>query len=123
MMSWQHWVRLAVSVSAPGAARIASSASSTVMVDDRIFVRSWSVKPQGWYRTFLAYASAHIQIARREIPVRAVHTRSEALKKAVDRAFLAKYCTGWEVKYAKDLVSAKSRAATIELVPIKVLCR
>ena len=25
-----------------------------VVVDDRVFVRSWSLKPQGWYRTFLA---------------------------------------------------------------------
>lgn len=24
-----------------------------VMVKDRVFVRSWSVKPDGWYRTFL----------------------------------------------------------------------
>ena len=39
------------------------------------------------------------------------------LKDAVDRAYLKKFSTGWEVKYAKDLISAKSRAATIELVP------
>ena len=24
-----------------------------VVVDERVFVRSWSIKPQGWYRAFL----------------------------------------------------------------------
>jgi hypothetical protein len=25
-----------------------------VVVNDRVFVRSWSVKPRGWFQTFLA---------------------------------------------------------------------
>jgi hypothetical protein len=88
-----------------------------VVVDGRVFVRSWSLKPQGWYRTFLEDSRGCVQIAGREIRVRAVRTRSEQLKNAVDRAYLKKYNTGWEIKYAKDLVSTKSRDATIELVP------
>jgi hypothetical protein len=87
-------------------------------VSGRVFVRSWSLKPHGWYRTFLEVSRGRIQIGERQIPVRAVHTRSERLKAAVDRAFLKKYSTGWEVKYAKDLVSEKSKDATIELVPV-----
>jgi hypothetical protein len=87
-----------------------------VVVNGRVFVRSWSLKPHGWYRTFLEVSRGRIQIDEREIPIRAVHTRSEPLKDAVDRAFV-KYSTGWEIKYAKDLVSEKSRDATMELVP------
>ena len=88
-----------------------------VAVADRVFVRSWSLKPRSWYRTFLEDPLGRIQIGNREIRIRAVHTRSERTKAAVDRAYLKKYGTGWELKFAKDLVGAKSRDATIELVP------
>lgn len=88
-----------------------------VVVNDRVFVRSWSLKPGGWYRTFVAEPRGSIQIADHEIPIRAVRTRSEALKNAVDRAYLEEYSTAGAIKYARDLVRVKSRAATIELVP------
>lgn len=89
-----------------------------VVVNDRVFVRSWSLKPGGWYRTFLEEPRGRVKIAQREVPVRAVRTRSGRLKNSVDRAYLAKYHTTWETKYAKDLVGAASRGATIELVPL-----
>src|SRR5262245_10440721 len=89
-----------------------------VVVEGRVFVRSWSLKPHGWYRTFLVEPRGAVQVAGREIAVRAVRTRSERLKGAVDRAYLAKYSTPGSVKYARDLGRAKSRATTTELVPI-----
>ena len=36
----------------------------------------------------------------------------------MDRAYLDKYNTPGGLKYAKDLGQAKSRASTIELVPL-----
>jgi len=90
-----------------------------VVVDGRVFVRSWSLKPNGWHRTFLHDTRGTIQIAGREIPVCAVHTRSERLKDAVDRAYLEKYHTPGSIKYARDLGRAKSRATTTELVPLE----
>src|SRR5258708_26361664 len=39
-------------------------------------VRSWSVRAHGWYRTFLEEPRGAIQVGGREIPVRAVVTRS-----------------------------------------------
>ena len=89
-----------------------------VVVDGRVFVRSWSLKPRSWYRTFLVEPRGAVQVAGREIAVRAVRTRSERLKDAVDRAYLEKYNTPGSVKYAKDLGRAKSRATTTELVPL-----
>ena len=87
------------------------------VVDRRVFVRSWSVKAGGWYRTFLQEPRGAIQVAGREIPVRAVVTRGVRLKGAVDRAYLEKYQTPGSIKYARDLGRAKSRATTTELVP------
>jgi hypothetical protein len=89
-----------------------------VVVEGRVFVRSWSLKPRSWYRTFLEEPTGTIQVDGQEIPVRAVRTRSERLKDAVDRAYLAKYHTPGSVQYAKDLGSEKSRATTTELVPL-----
>ena len=88
-----------------------------VVVDGRVFVRSWSLKPRSWYRTFLEDPEGKIQVAGREIPVRAVRTRSERLKDAVSRAYLAKYDTPGSIRYARDLGGARSRATTTELVP------
>ncbi len=89
-----------------------------VVVEGRVFVRSWSLKPRSWYRTFLEQPRGAIQAAGREIPVRAVRTRSERLKSAVDRAYLKKYNTPGSIGYARDLGRAKSRATTTELVPL-----
>jgi hypothetical protein len=88
-----------------------------VVVEGRVFVRSWSVKPRSWWRTFLEEPRGAILVADREIAVRASFTRSERLLDAIDRAYLEKYDTRGSVKYARDLGRAKSRATTTELVP------
>ena len=89
-----------------------------VVVEGRVFVWSWSLKPRSWYRTFLEEPRGTVQVAGREIPVRAVRTRSEHLKDAIDHAYLEKYNTKGSIKYARDLGRAKSRATTTELVPL-----
>lgn len=89
-----------------------------VVVEGRVFVRSWSLKPRSWYRTFLEEPRGVINVDGQELPVRAVRTRSDRLKDAVDRAYLEKYKTPGSIKYARDLGSAKSRATTTELVPL-----
>ena len=90
-----------------------------VVVEDRAFVRSWSLKPRGWYRALLADPRGSIQLAERTVAIHAIRTRSARLKAAVDRAYLGKYATSWELKYAKDLTSPRSRASTIELRPVR----
>ena len=82
------------------------------------FDRSWSVKPDGWYRTFLKEPRGAIQVAGQEIAVRARRIIDQQIRNAVDRAYLKKYSTPASLKYARDLGSPKSRATTIELVPL-----
>jgi hypothetical protein len=89
-----------------------------VVVDRRVFVRSWSLKPRSWYRTFLEEPRGAIFLDDREIPIRAVRTRSERLKAAIDKAYLAKYNTPGSIKYARDLGRGISRATSTELVPV-----
>jgi hypothetical protein len=86
-----------------------------VVVNDCVFVRSSSVKPRGWYRTFLEEPRGTVRVADREIAVRAVRTRDKRVRDAVDRAYMDKYNTPGAIKYARDLGSAQSRATTLEL--------
>lgn len=88
-----------------------------VVVEGRVFVRSWSLKPRSWYRAFLEHPLGAIRVGEREIAVRARQVRSERINAAVDAAYLDKYNSrGW-IKYARDLGSPKSRATTTELLP------
>jgi hypothetical protein len=88
-----------------------------VVVEGRVFVRSWSLKPRSWFRTFLVEPVGAIEVGGRKISVRAVRTCSDRLKGAVDRAYLTKYNSPGATKYAKDLGRPKSRDTTTELVP------
>jgi hypothetical protein len=89
-----------------------------VVVEGRVFVRSWSLKPRSWYRTFIEEPRGAIQVGSHQIPVRAVRTRSERLKDAVSLAYREKYNTPGALKYGRDLGRAKSRATTTELAPL-----
>jgi len=89
-----------------------------VVVDHRVFVRSWSLSPGGWYRTFLGQPRGAIQIADREIAIRVKRNTGARMNAAVDRAYLEKYDTPGSLKYARDLGLAKSRATTLELIPL-----
>jgi hypothetical protein len=88
-----------------------------VVVEDRVFVRSWSLKARGWYRTFREEPRGTITVDGQEIAVRARFPKGERLLDAISRAYLEKYHTPGSVKYARDLGGAKSRATTTELVP------
>ncbi len=89
-----------------------------VVVEGRVFVRSWGLRPHGWYRTFLEQPRGAVRVGSREIPVRAVRTRSERLKDAIDRAYPAKYRTPWARKIARGFRRPTRRATTTELVPL-----
>lgn len=90
-----------------------------VIVGSRVVARSWSVKPQGWYCTFLRQPRGAIRIGKVEVAIRALPIPGKRFRDAVDRAYLKKYSTGWELKYAKDLTREMSRATTVELVPTR----
>lgn len=90
-----------------------------VVVEGRVFVRSWSLKPRSWYRTFLDEPLGLIQVGKRKMRIRAVHTRSARLKDAVSQAYREKYNTPGSIKFVRDMVRAKSRNTTTELVPLE----
>jgi hypothetical protein len=89
-----------------------------VVVDGRVFIRSWGLKRQGWYQAFRDDPTGRIQAAGRELRVRALTRTSERTKAAVDRAYAEKYTTPGAIKYVKGFGRSKRRRdTTTELVP------
>ena len=91
-----------------------------VVVDGRVFVRSWSMKPRSWWRTFLEDPNGEIFVARRKrgIKVRAVQVKSEKMKDKVSAAYREKYNTRGSIGYVEDMSRSPSRDTTTELVGI-----
>jgi hypothetical protein len=88
-----------------------------VVVGGRVYVRSWTQKPDGWYRTFLDDPLGAIQVGKREVRIRAVRARGERIRDAVERAYAKKYPTPGSVKYVRGFRSSRRRETTMELVP------
>jgi hypothetical protein len=89
-----------------------------VVVEGRVFVRSYWLKPRSWYRTLLEEPRGTIQVGDREVRVRAVRTRSERLMDAVDQAYAEKYPTPGSRVYVRGFKTPRRRATTTELVPL-----
>jgi len=89
-----------------------------VVVERRVFARSWSMKPRSWWRTFVEDPYGSVFVGETEIPIRTVQTRSERLMDLVSAAYKEKYNTPGSVQFVKDMSRKKSRLTTTELVPI-----
>ena len=76
------------------------------------------MKPRSWYRTFLEEPRGIIVVEDREIPVRAVFTRSERLKDKIDRAYKEKYNTPGSLHFVRGFAHKKRRDTTTELLPL-----
>lgn len=87
-----------------------------VVIGDRVFARSWSLKPGGWYRTFLGDPLGTIQVGSREVRVRAVPVRSERIRDAVEQAYAEKYPTPGSRHYVRGFRTKRRRDATVEFV-------
>ena len=88
-----------------------------VVVEGRVFARSYTLEKGGWYRTFLEDPLGTIQVGERSVPIRAVPVRSERLRDAVDEAYADKYPTPGSLKYVRGFRTPRRRAATVEFVP------
>ena len=88
-----------------------------VVIGGRVYGRSWSLKPDGWYRTFLEDPRGTIQVGSRQIAIRALAVRSERMRDAVERAYAVKYPTPGARAYVRGFRTRRRREATMEFVP------
>lgn len=88
-----------------------------VVVDGRVFARSWKQSRGGWYRSLLEDPLGVIQVGARVIRVRVVPARSERIRDAVELAYAEKYATPGSRKYVRGFRTARRRDTTLEFVP------
>jgi hypothetical protein len=88
-----------------------------VVVSGRVFARSWTQKPNGWYCTFLDDPLGAIAIGNREVRVRTRRVRSEKIRDAIERAYAQKYPTRGSQKYVRGFRGARRRDTTLEFLP------
>jgi hypothetical protein len=87
-----------------------------VVVEGRLFARSWTIKPDGWCRTFRDDPLGVIQVGDRTVRVRALAVRSARLLDAIEAAYAAKYPTPASRKYVRGFRTERRRATTTEFV-------
>jgi len=88
-----------------------------VVVDDRVFVRSWNDKATGWFQAFKKEPKGTIQVGDDEIPVRGKPVRSARTRDAVTAAYGEKYPTKGSRKWVEGFAQPARALATLEFVP------
>ena len=88
-----------------------------VVVEGRVFVRSWNDKPTGWFRAFRREPDGTVQLGDREISVRGVVPRGDRIREAVTTAYGEKYNTKASQTWVKGFADASRLLTTLELVP------
>jgi hypothetical protein len=89
-----------------------------VVVEDRLFVRSWNDAEGGWFRAFRSEPVGSIRVKDLEVPVRARHVRSPRLRQAVTEAYAVKYDTKASQQWVQGFAEPRRMKATLELVPL-----
>ena len=88
-----------------------------VVVEGRVFARSWNDKPTGWFRAFRAQPLGSLSFGKQEAEVRALPVRSQRLREAVSAAFATKYNTKASQKWVEGFAQPERVANTVEFVP------
>jgi hypothetical protein len=88
-----------------------------IVVNGRLFARSWTSTRDGWYRTFLEDPLGTIQVGEREVRVRARRVTSERLLDRIEDAYAEKYDTKASQKYVRGFRTQRRRDTTTEFVP------
>jgi hypothetical protein len=88
-----------------------------VVVEDRIFARSWNDKATGWFQAFRKQRSGTIQLDELEISVSGKPVRSARLRDAVTAAYAEKYNTKGSQKWVEGFKEPERVLTTLEFVP------
>jgi hypothetical protein len=88
-----------------------------VVVSGRVFARSWTQKPGGWYRSLLEDPRGTIQLGERQIRMRAIRARGDRIRDAVERAYATKYPTPGSATFVRGFRTQRRRETTMEFLP------
>ena len=88
-----------------------------IVVDDRVFTRSWSDKPTGWFRAFKKEPKGSVQVGERTIRVQGKTVRSAKMRDAVTAAFAEKYPTKGSRQWVEGFAEPERVVNTLEFIP------
>jgi hypothetical protein len=89
-----------------------------VVVDDRVFVRSWNDKPTGWFQAFRKEPRGTVQVGELELAVRGKVVRGARLRDAVTVAYGEKYPTKGSRKWVEGFADPARAVNTLEFLPV-----
>ena len=88
-----------------------------VVVDGRVFARSWNDKSTGWFQAFRKQSSGMVQVSDLELAVRGKVVRGARLRDAVTKAYGEKYPTKGSRKWVEGFAEPERVVNTIEFIP------
>lgn len=90
-----------------------------VIVDERIFARSWSLSARSWFTAFVQEGVGAIRCGDQVVEVRGRQiTGNDPLQARISAAYLEKYTSEHNKPYAVGITQAPHLEATMEFLPI-----
>ncbi len=91
-----------------------------VVVDNRIFARSWGFAERSWYNSFLQNPVGQIKCGDNIFPIKAiVPSDNDLIAEKINTAYLTKYNTGTNIEYAKGIVEERHIEKTMEFIIVE----
>jgi hypothetical protein len=88
-----------------------------VVVDNRIFARSWGMAEKSWYNTLKQNNQGFLKCGDAIFEMKAVIPEpSAALSEKINKAYLNKYDSGENSFYARGIVKEEHVAKTMEFI-------
>ncbi|MDR3025579.1 DUF2255 family protein [Chryseobacterium sp.] len=88
-----------------------------IVVQDRVFARSWGLAERSWFTAFLENSAGEIQCGEVTYPVYAVIPEDlNELTEEINKAYLTKYNTGHNIPYSQGIIHEKHVVRTIEFI-------
>lgn len=88
-----------------------------VVVEDRIFARSWGLAEKSWYNRFQEEPIGHIKCGENIFSIRATIPKDlTELTEKINTAYLTKYNTGHNIEYAEGIVQENHVNKTLEFI-------
>lgn len=91
-----------------------------VVVEDRIFARSWELAERSWYNTFLKESEGKLKCGDQEFNISAnIPDDLKKITSKINTAYLDKYNSGENSKYATGITKPAHFDKTMEFVVIE----
>lgn len=88
-----------------------------VVIQNRIFARSWGFAEKSWYNTFLQENLGALKVDENIVPIRALIPNDlSIITEEINIAYLTKYDCGQSSYYARNMVTKDHAEKTMEFI-------